>query len=106
MKALGHALDRILHGLSEAYRKFRADAFVPSLVNTPRHGLVGRVLIATAVQLSQEEGFKGGVGLHALPQAETFYARQCGMTDLGKDMRKEGLRYFEMTPEQAADFLR
>jgi hypothetical protein len=41
-----------------------------------------------------EEGFRGRIGLHALPQAETFYARNCGMTDLGNDMRKEGLRIF------------
>jgi hypothetical protein len=75
------------------------------LVQAGRFGLVGRVLIATAVQLSVAEGFKGRMGLHALPQAETFYARNCGMTDLGKDKRKEGLRYFEMTPKQAAAFL-
>ena len=65
-----------------------------------------RVLIATAVQLSLEEGFRGRIGLHSLPQAETFYATNCGMTDLGKDTKKEGLRYFEMTPAQAAAFLR
>jgi hypothetical protein len=75
------------------------------LVGTPRYGLVGRVLIATAVQLSLAEGFRGRIGLHALPQADSFYAMKCGMTDLGKDANKQGLRYFEMTPVQAAAFL-
>jgi hypothetical protein len=40
-----------------------------------------------------------------LPQADSFYAIKCGMTDLGKDANKQGLRYFEMTPVQAAAFL-
>ena len=66
----------------------------PGLVQIPRFSLVGRVLIATAVQLSVEEGFRVRIGLHALPQAETFYARNRGMTDLGNDMRKEELRIF------------
>ncbi len=72
----------------------------PSLVEIPRFGLVGRVLIATAVQISMEEGFRGRIGRHALPQAETFYAQKCGMTDMGNDERKEDLRYFEMTPNR------
>jgi hypothetical protein len=78
----------------------------PSLAVSPRFGLVGRVLIATAVQLSLEEGFRGRIALHSLPQAETFYEKNCEMTDLGLDQKKEGLRYFEMTPAQAAAFLR
>ncbi len=78
----------------------------PSLTLSPRYGLVGRVLIATAVQLSLEEGFRGRIGLHSLPQAESFYAKNCEMIDLGIDQKKEGLRYFEMTPTQAAAFLR
>lgn len=77
----------------------------PGLAASPRYGLVGRVLIATAVQLSLEEGFRGRLGLHSLPQAETFYANNCEMTDLGLDQKKEGLRYFEMTLTQAAAFL-
>ena len=95
-------------GKEQVYVDFVATApwNSPGLVEIPRFSLVGRVLIATAVQLSVEEGFRGRIGLHALPQAETFYARNCGMTDLGNDKRKEELRYFEMTPEQAAAFLR
>ena len=95
-------------GKEQVYIDFVATApwNSPGLVDVPRYGLVGRVLIATAVQLSLEEGFRGRIGLHSLPQAETFYATNCGMTDLGKDTKKEGLRYFEMTPAQAAAFLR
>ena len=95
-------------GKEQVYVEFVATApwNSPQLVQSPRYGLVGRVLVATAVQLSLEEGFRGRIGLHALPQAETFYAQNCGMTDLGKDMKKHGLRYFEMTPIQAAAFLR
>jgi hypothetical protein len=94
-------------GKEQVYVDFVATApwNSPGLVEVPRFGLVGRVLLATAVQLSIEEGFRGRIGLHALPQAETFYLRNCGMTDLGKDTKKEGLRYFEMTLSQAAAFL-
>jgi hypothetical protein len=95
-------------GKDQVYVDFVATApwNSPALVEKPRYSLVGRVLIATAVQLSIEEGFRGRVGLHALPQAETFYAENCGMTDLGNDAKKEGLRYFEFTPDKAAAFLR
>ncbi len=95
-------------GKEQVYIDFVASAPWNSreLVDSPRYGLVGRVLIATAVQLSLAEGFRGRVGLHSLPQSETFYATNCGMTDLGKDTKKEGLRYFETTPAQAAAFLR
>jgi hypothetical protein len=77
-----------------------------AVVQTPRYSLVGRVFVATAIQLSREEGFRGRIGLHSLPQAESFYAESCGMTDLGIDRKKENLRYFEMTPEQTEAYLR
>jgi hypothetical protein len=54
----------------------------PALVSEPRYGLVGRVLISTAVQLSLKEGFRGRIGPHALPQAEKFYSQKCFMTDI------------------------
>lgn len=72
----------------------------------PRYGLIGSIFVATAVQLSLSEGFKGRIGLHSLPQAEKFYGERCRMTDLGRDAKKENLRYYEMTAEQASDFLR
>ncbi len=94
-------------GKEQVYVDFVATApwNSPGLVGEARYGLVGRVLIGAAIQLSLAEEFRGRVGLHSLPQAETFYATNCGMTDLGKDAKKEGLRYFEMTPDQAAAFL-
>ncbi len=77
-----------------------------SLYKPPYYHGVGTALIAAAITLSISEGYKGRIGLHALPQAEDFYANKCGMTDLGVDPSVEGLRYFEMTEEQAQSFLR
>lgn len=66
---------------------------------------VGSILMHAIVELSKEQEFKGRVGLHSLPQANSFYANTCGMTDLEIDPAKEGLHYFEMTPEQAEAFI-
>ena len=68
---------------------------------------VGTVLIAAAIQLSIDEGNHGRIGLHSLPQADTFYRDKCGMTDLGPDAsyNPHSLRYFEMTKAQAAAFI-
>lgn len=77
----------------------------PELFNPPRYRGIGSILIRAAIALSQEEEFKGRIGLHSLPQANGFYANTCGMTDLGVDPEYEGLRYFEMTPEQAKAFI-
>lgn len=71
----------------------------------PRYRGVGTALLAAAVTLSREEGFKGRVSLHSLPQADRFYRETCGMSDLGPDTGYYGLRYFEMTVEQANAFL-
>ena len=79
----------------------RAELFTPS-----RYRGVGSILIKAAVALSEELEFRGRIGLHSLPQANGFYANTCGMTDLGADPDREGLRYFEMTPEQARAFVR
>ncbi len=74
------------------------------LTSEPRYQGVGRLLIAVAVELSFQEEFKGRVGLHSLPNADGFYHRVCGMTDLGPDSTYQNLRYFEMTQEQANAF--
>ena len=78
----------------------RAELFDP-----PRYRGVGSILMRVAVALSEELEFHGRIGLHSLPQANGFYANTCGMTDLGADSEHEGLRYFEMTPEQARAFI-
>lgn len=76
------------------------------LFDPPRYRGVGSVLIRAAVALSEDLEFHGRIGLHSLPQANSFYANTCGMTDLGADPDYEGgLRYFEMTPEQAQAFV-
>ncbi|HEY6183079.1 MAG TPA: GNAT family N-acetyltransferase [Terriglobales bacterium] len=79
---------------------------LPSIVTEPRFALVGSVMIAAAIHLSLAEEFSGRIGLHSLPQADDWYSRGCGMTDLGPDPALQNLRYFEMTPEQAAEFLK
>lgn len=76
----------------------------PEFGSPPRLRGVGSALIAAAIALSEDEGFKGRIGLHSLPQADDFY-RKIGMTDLGPDPAYQKLRYFEMTAEQARAFL-
>lgn len=75
------------------------------LYDPPRYRGVGSILISAAVTLSEELEFHGRIGLHSLPQANDFYANNCGMTDLGVDPDYQSLRYFEMTPEQARAFI-
>lgn len=59
----------------------------------------------TAVQVSADEGFAGRIALHSLPQSEPFYRRY--MHDLGIDVAHlEKLGYFEMTEDQANDFVK
>lgn len=70
----------------------------------PRLRGVGNALLSAAVQLSIDEGFMGRIGLHSLPQADSFYLR-CGMESLGPDPRYQDLCYFEMTAAQAREFL-
>jgi GNAT superfamily N-acetyltransferase len=65
---------------------------------------VGTALLTAIVAQSDAEGFKGRIGLHSLPQADGFY-RRWGFIDLGLDAACQGLRYFEMTAEQARAFL-
>jgi hypothetical protein len=77
------------------------------LFDPPRYRGIGSILVRAAIELSREEEFKGRIGLHSLPQANSFYANTCGMTDLGvdPDPRYAPMRYFEMTPEQAEAFI-
>lgn len=66
---------------------------------------VGTALVTAAIDLSLSEGFAGRVALHSLPQAESYYRDSCEMTDLGPDSSYDDLRYFEMTAQQAAEFI-
>jgi hypothetical protein len=71
----------------------------------PRFLGVGTILIADAVRISLETGLSGRVGLHSLPQAETFYSSRCRMTRVGPDPNYYDLTYFEYTAQQAKDWL-
>ena len=73
-------------------------------VASPRYKGVGRILIATAISLSIESGFGGRLGLHSLPQSESWYRDEAGFTDLGFDAPKR-MHYFEVTPDEAKAFL-
>jgi len=75
-----------------------------AIVDAPRFGGVGTIMIRAAIEVSRDQEFRGRIGLHSLPSAEAFYAKACGMTDLGLDGTYEGLRYFEMTSVQADAF--
>ena len=55
---------------------------------------VGASLLLFARQRSVDLGYEGRVGLHSLPDAESFY-RKRGMTEHGPDPEKEDLVYFE-----------
>lgn len=74
------------------------------LVASPQYKSVGRILIATAISLSIDSEFRGRLGLHSLPQSESWYRDVAGFTDLGFDTPKR-MRYFEMTQDQAMAFL-
>ncbi|MCX8507838.1 MAG: hypothetical protein ORN49_02985 [Rhodobacteraceae bacterium] len=77
----------------------------PEHVQHPVYRGVGQVLLATAIQLSLDEGFKGRIGLHSLPQSEEFYRSVARMTDHGPDSSYPGgLRYFELDAAGAQAF--
>lgn len=66
---------------------------------------VGTALLAAAIQCSLDDGFRGRIGLHSLPQSEDFY-RKCSMTEFDRDPDYEDLIYFEMSESRAAEFMR
>jgi hypothetical protein len=75
-----------------------------AVTGTPAFRGVGGALMHVAIQVSIEDEFQGRIGLHSLPRANDFYEKVCGMTHVGPDPKKQGLCYFEMTPEQAKRF--
>ncbi len=76
------------------------------VVAEPTYAGGGKLLIRAAIQLSLEDELQGRIGLHSLPQSESYYRDVCKMTDLGQDKAYQGLKYFENTPEQSASFIR
>jgi len=73
-------------------------------INNQMYGGIGLALVTHAINVSFDEGMEGRIGLHSLPQAEGFYKNVCNMEDFGIDADKN-MRYFEMSHEQAADWL-
>ena len=65
---------------------------------------VGSVLFRQAVIQSKDENFRGRIGLHALPQAAAFY-QGLGMVNMGNDLAKSNLPYFELTEANASVIL-
>jgi hypothetical protein len=65
---------------------------------------IGYTFLSTAIQMSFDLEFKGRIGLHSLPQAESYYDK-IGMICLGSDTEKQGMKYYEMTPGQAQAFI-
>lgn len=77
----------------------------------PHFGGVGSRLMHVAVDLSVSEGCKGRVGLHSLPGdkqggPEWFYHEVCKMESIEGERDGEGLLYFELTAENADEFLK
>jgi len=77
---------------------------VPLFTPTPRYTGCGSHLLGAAVRLSEELGCSGRVGLHSLPQAETFYSRS-NMIRVGPDVEYGQLVYYEYKPADAAEFV-
>lgn len=74
--------------------------------NPPKLKAIGSVLFQCAVQISIDEGMKGRVGLHALPNAATWYRDKLGLDSFGSDPSYHNLEYFELTEEHAKKLIR
>ncbi len=74
------------------------------MVDEPKYGLIGMRLMEASIRLSFEEEFRGRVGLYALPQAEAFYRKKCGMVQIEGSL-KDGMSLFELTQDAAKAFL-
>jgi hypothetical protein len=66
---------------------------------------IGSILLREAICTSQSEGFRGRIGLHALPGAVTWYRDKLEMKAFGADPDYQNLHYFEFTEEQAKRFM-
>ena len=75
-----------------------------TLVGQPRFSGIGWVMVRAAIEMSLDNEFKGRIGLHSLPQAENFYEK-LGFQCLGVDPEKEGLKYYELSPQAASEFI-
>lgn len=73
--------------------------------DTPLYKGIGPLLLGAAISLSVSEGLDGRLGLHALPQSESWY-RDRQMTELGPDKsHPQNLVYFEFTSADALAYV-
>lgn len=77
---------------------------LPAITLEPKYKGVGTVLLSAAIQLSLNLDFKGRIGLHSLPQAEPYY--ECHSFDCYGIDRHNNLKYYELSAESAAKFLK
>jgi hypothetical protein len=93
------------HGLDLCYIELIATApwNRPKFSKAPKYKGAGRALLATAISWSAELELKGRIGLHSLPESESWYDEQ-GMQRCGFDGDKK-MEYFEMTEEDAGKYL-
>ena len=76
------------------------------VTDKPKYKGLGPLLLGTALSLSVSEGLDGRLGLHSLPQSESWYRDLCKMTEIGPDPAYPGnLVYFEFTSAQAQAYL-
>jgi hypothetical protein len=73
--------------------------------NPPKLKIIGSVFFNYAVQISMEEGMNGRVGLHALPNAISWYRDKLELVAFGKDISYHNLEYFELSEERAQKML-
>ena len=74
-------------------------------VTEPRYSGVGTVLIHAAIQSSVDLGYNGRIGLHALPQVESYYQEKYGMIYVEHDENHHSLPYYELTQARAEQLL-
>lgn len=77
---------------------------IKGIAQCGRYRTVGSWLFWKAVQFSDEVGFHGRIGLHALRQSEWYYER-LGLQPIERDANKQDLLYFELPRAKAREIL-
>ncbi len=73
---------------------------VPQVGQLRKYRAVGANMLRPAIEQSYAKGWDGRVGLHALPQATSFYESQ-GFAFVANDPEKQNLPYFELSAAAA-----
>ncbi len=101
--------ERLLYVAHMATAPWNRKSFGPPVTGNPAalRG-VGTALMRQAVLMSQEYGFGGKIGLHAMGSSWRFY-RRLGMTDLGKRVKDREFTahsWYEFSNDRALAFLK